>query len=222
MAISEKKIKERKLKRNLILDAAEKIVLRDGLDSFRMDDIATMAEVSKGTLYLYFKNKVEIVMALLSRCCLSLNEHLAKTIAKPGLGMDLIRDMCNLFFQFTSENPHFLKYVIYMEGNGLNSIMALKGTETIHEMEECDIKTFGFIRRALQIGMYDGSIDPELDPDLVAVHLMFALRGHLQFYIMRDQGLFMMPDNKLRSISLESLFSDFFRLFSRSIEPRKK
>ncbi len=52
---------------NQILVAAEQVVTDKGLDSLRMDDIADRTGLSKGTLYLYFKNKHDLMVAILER-----------------------------------------------------------------------------------------------------------------------------------------------------------
>jgi AcrR family transcriptional regulator len=50
-----------------ILDAAEKVFTHKGLDEARMDDIAEGTGLSKGTLYLYFKSKDDLIIAILER-----------------------------------------------------------------------------------------------------------------------------------------------------------
>ena len=54
-------------RKNQILDAAEQVFTKKGLDDARMDDIAEQTGLSKGTLYLYFKSKDELVIAILNR-----------------------------------------------------------------------------------------------------------------------------------------------------------
>ncbi len=50
-----------------IMDAAEQVFTHKGLDEARMDDIAEETGLSKGTLYLYFKSKDDLVIAILDR-----------------------------------------------------------------------------------------------------------------------------------------------------------
>ena len=50
-----------------ILNAAEQVFTKKGLDQARMDDIAVETGLSKGTLYLYFKSKDELIIAILDR-----------------------------------------------------------------------------------------------------------------------------------------------------------
>lgn len=54
-------------RREQILTAAETVVADNGLDSLRMDEVADRTGLSKGTLYLYFKNKHDLSLALLKR-----------------------------------------------------------------------------------------------------------------------------------------------------------
>ncbi len=50
-----------------ILEAAREVFARKGFHKARMEDIAARANLSKGTLYLYFKNKDALITALLDR-----------------------------------------------------------------------------------------------------------------------------------------------------------
>ena len=50
-----------------ILAAAAQLFASHHFHQARMEDIADLAEVGKGTLYRYFKDKEELYMALLSR-----------------------------------------------------------------------------------------------------------------------------------------------------------
>lgn len=50
-----------------ITEAATKVFAEQGFDKARMDDIASEANLSKGTLYLYFKSKDAIIKHLLDK-----------------------------------------------------------------------------------------------------------------------------------------------------------
>jgi AcrR family transcriptional regulator len=50
-----------------IISAAEDVFTRKGFDEARMDDIADKTGLSKGTLYLYFKSKDDLIIAILDR-----------------------------------------------------------------------------------------------------------------------------------------------------------
>src|ERR1700761_435768 len=52
-------------KRRQILDGARRVFLADGFDGASMNDIAKVAGVSKGTLYVYFPSKEALFAALI-------------------------------------------------------------------------------------------------------------------------------------------------------------
>ena len=54
-------------KRNQILDGARIVFTRMGFDAASMSDITREAGVSKGTIYVYFKNKEDLFLALIAR-----------------------------------------------------------------------------------------------------------------------------------------------------------
>lgn len=50
-----------------ILNAAETVLTKKGFEKTRMDDIAKETGLGKGTLYLYFKSKEELIVATIGR-----------------------------------------------------------------------------------------------------------------------------------------------------------
>jgi AcrR family transcriptional regulator len=54
-------------RKSQILNAAEEVLTRKGIADARMDDIAEETGLSKGTIYLYFKSKDELILAILDR-----------------------------------------------------------------------------------------------------------------------------------------------------------
>lgn len=64
-------------KRRAILDAAEKLVAENGMGGMTMGKVAIDADVATGTLYLYFKNKSNLLAVVNSRL-----NHESKTFRK--------------------------------------------------------------------------------------------------------------------------------------------
>jgi AcrR family transcriptional regulator len=54
-------------RKDQIMNAAEGVFSQKGFNDARMDDIAEETGLSKGTLYLYFKSKEDLVIAILDR-----------------------------------------------------------------------------------------------------------------------------------------------------------
>ena len=64
MGIQERKERERERRRQQIMVAAKRVFTDKGFSKATMEDIAKEAELSPGTLYLYFKNKDELYASL--------------------------------------------------------------------------------------------------------------------------------------------------------------
>jgi AcrR family transcriptional regulator len=65
--IQARKERERAAREELILDHAQRILLRDGFQNLNLDELAEAIEYSKGTLYLHFKTKEDIALAVVTR-----------------------------------------------------------------------------------------------------------------------------------------------------------
>ena len=77
MGIQERKEREKERRRQQIIVAAKKVFSDKGFNKATMEDIASEAELSPGTLYLYFKNKEELYASLSLRILQYLNLRLA-------------------------------------------------------------------------------------------------------------------------------------------------
>ncbi|MGD0232571.1 MAG: TetR/AcrR family transcriptional regulator [Syntrophorhabdales bacterium] len=63
MGVLERRKREREVRRELAIDAAMSIYEEDGYHSITMEKIAERSELSRAVLYLYFKNKEEILIS---------------------------------------------------------------------------------------------------------------------------------------------------------------
>jgi len=66
MNLSDRKLKERKVRQDLILDGALQVFKSKGIEGSTMDEIALEAGFGKATLYYYFKSKEEVFSAILT------------------------------------------------------------------------------------------------------------------------------------------------------------
>ena len=83
MGIQERKERERERRRQQIMVAAKRVFTDKGFTKATMEDIATEAELSPGTLYLYFKNKDELYASLSLRILQYLTIRLEHVNAEP-------------------------------------------------------------------------------------------------------------------------------------------
>jgi len=80
MGIQERKERERERRRQQIIVAAKRVFSSKGFNKTTMEDIAKEAELSPGTLYLYFKNKDELFSSLSLRILQYLNIRIEQVL----------------------------------------------------------------------------------------------------------------------------------------------
>ena len=75
---------DKELRRHAILDAAEKLFLKHPERMASVSEVATAAGLAKGTVYLYFPSKEEMLLALHERHVAHFFRALMKKLAEPG------------------------------------------------------------------------------------------------------------------------------------------
>src|SRR5215831_14435025 len=78
------KERQRQEREQLILQAADELLLERGYHDTSIDDIAARVGISKGTVYLHFDSKEDLVFALVERGMRQLQATLDDIVAAPG------------------------------------------------------------------------------------------------------------------------------------------
>ena len=93
-----------------IVNAALMTFSKSGYDRTRMDDVAEAAKVSKGRLYLYFKNKEELFYAISERNIAELKQQLSTLFT----GKENLKSSSENFYEnFRSNNTTDLEKVFF-------------------------------------------------------------------------------------------------------------
>jgi AcrR family transcriptional regulator len=104
MGISERKERERQIKKAAILDASVKLFKEKGFLNVTMNDIAAYAEVSPGSIYLQYKSKDDIYAAIADLGTVKVDELLEKHfILNKHLSLNDIKDIIKGFISIYSE-----------------------------------------------------------------------------------------------------------------------
>lgn len=87
-----------------ILDAAATLILRWGYNKTTLDDIARQARVARGTIYLHWKTREELLMALITRERLKVGEEIRQRMESDPAGMTL-RGLLKISMLAVMKNP---------------------------------------------------------------------------------------------------------------------
>ena len=90
--------------RDLILDATDRLLARYGYKKMTMDDLAQEVGIGKGTIYLHFPSKEEVVLSHVDRIVERLKVELAKIARGGGTPAARLRRMLvtRVMFRFDS------------------------------------------------------------------------------------------------------------------------
>jgi AcrR family transcriptional regulator len=163
MGSNERRAREKESLRRAILDAARELFVEQGFDAVSMRKIAERIEYSPTTLYLYFKDKDEILRALIEEGFVLLCACLeAERIDDPE---ERLRHGARRYFEFARTQPHY--YAIMFE------ICDDDFEQAIGPKPEIGTRAFGFIRSAVQDGQARGLFRTDI-PEPVLAHVIWA------------------------------------------------
>jgi AcrR family transcriptional regulator len=165
-----------------ILAAAREVLGRRGFAEMTMEEIAGAAGVAKGTLYLYFQSKDELIQALITQVGELMLQDIEAIVEASDPPPEKIRRVASLLLDYlVRERPLFPAYArdLLREGRG-----AAKGYwNRLQEMEE---KFVELVTRVFAEGIAQGLFIPA-NPRL----LTFLLRG-----LVRAVGYYQMSEGQ--------------------------
>jgi AcrR family transcriptional regulator len=109
MGIHERKEREKEHRKEEILDSAQKVFFEKGLLSATMDEIAEASELSKGTLYLYYKSKEDLYLAVMMRGMESLYGLLEQIISSGDSTVRKINRFLEMYNEFYCSHRSFFR-----------------------------------------------------------------------------------------------------------------
>ena len=212
MGIAERKEREKEQRKNDIIDAAERMFFSKGIAATTMDDIAEEAELSKGTIYLYFKSKEDLYLAIHYRGLHILKTMFEETVQQCKTGLEKVYSIGMAYYRFYKEHTDYFNALLYYESRELN-------LNDIDSMAfQCDHKgvdALNVLIEAIKIGINDGSIRPDIDPAKTAAILWGQTSGLIQLVHLRGDHL-----HSCHKICKEELLHYSFELIRYSLENR--
>jgi AcrR family transcriptional regulator len=180
MSIAERKIREKKQRENMILDAAQQVFFSKGFENSTMDDVATCAELSKGSLYNYFKNKNELCIGIVSRSLELLLEYMENAVADTqASGLELFISATSAFADFKQDHPkNYCALQSYRHHRGGCGSQSKFLGQTSNE----NARITEIFAEILRKGIKDGSIRQSVAPEDAATVLWGDMDGLLPGY----------------------------------------
>jgi AcrR family transcriptional regulator len=105
--IQARKERERAAREELILDHAQPMLLRDGFQNLNLDQLAEAVEYSKGTLYLHFKTKEDIALAVVTRALKERADFFERALKFQGRSRERVRAVGFACCHFAKVYPEY-------------------------------------------------------------------------------------------------------------------
>jgi AcrR family transcriptional regulator len=189
VGVYERKERERELRRKEIIDAAEKVFFLKGWKNATMDEVAEAAELSKGTLYLYYRNKDEIFLAINYRGVQILVDLFKKAILDAGNGLEKTFALGRAYYEFAKTYPDYYNALSYFELNELEFLDTDREESLATLCSDCGQQALQILIDALKEGVEDGSIRPGIDPKLVATILWGQTTGVIELLMLKGDHM---------------------------------
>jgi len=179
MGIAERKEREREQRRQAIINAGEEVFFSQGYETSTMEDVAKQAELSKGTLYLYFQSKDELHFSIMERGMAILMELMEKRMSNPKNGRETLRELGLALVDFSNLYPDYFNSLIFFQSRDVGQ----------QNLNESKVRSFMANRNSLTLlnetlirGMEDGSIRKDIPLAKLSTTLWAQMMGILVMY----------------------------------------
>ncbi len=114
MGTKERRTREKENLRAEILDAARELFVEEGYGNVSMRKIADKIEYSPTTIYLYFKDKSDLLVQICEETFASLAKKLEAIDAKYDDPIEGLKEGCRTYVNFGLKHPNHYKVVFIM------------------------------------------------------------------------------------------------------------
>ncbi len=172
-------VKKDKPKYRQIIDAAVIVIAENGYHQAQVSKIAKQAGVADGTIYLYFKNKEDILISLFQEKMGNFVENLQTKIAGLSTAAEKLLVLVESHFEMLS-NDHHLARVIQLELRQANIELRLELSDVLK----------GYLKvvdQILQEGIENGEFSPSLDIRLARQMIFGTIDETITTWVMNEQ-----------------------------------
>lgn len=215
MKTEERKTWEREQRTSRLTDIAQELFFSKGYDQTTMDDVAGAAGYTKRSIYFYFKDKEEMLLAVVLR-----GQRIFKSVLLMSLEECLLEDsrilsLGKAFYKFSIDHPEFFGLIMIYESR-IHEYYLPKGFVNDGSFRaQCQIISGEYgnlVIDAIQDDIDHSRIKTRLEARQLMLILWGQVFGVMQVILMRTR---MFQDSY--GITHEELFREFLRMAVRSL-----
>ncbi len=177
---------EKERRRAEILDAAEALYIRKGWAALTVEQVARSARLSRALVYVYFRDKEDLLFAIGERAMRMLRDRFMVAIAIPASGMDQVEAIGRAYLCYAYEFPHYFDFCSRFQSQ------SVAGDPNSNE-GACRVagdQAIDTVLQAVETGIRDGSIRADVnDPMMFAITLWAFTHGVIQLAMAKSADL---------------------------------
>lgn len=207
MSAKDRKAWERAQREQRIIDIAQEVFVSKGYERTTVPAIADAAGYNKRTIYLYFKDKEEIFLAVVLRCLQLLKDGLeiaAERVPEKRAGL---REFAWAFFCFSTDYPAFMDLIMLYESRHFVYHEADRPEHYGIRHAACQAvsdKISDRVTTAIEKGIARGVLVTDLAPRQLMLLLWGQIFGVVQILRIREKHF-----EKVFGLSRDALFEQF-------------
>jgi len=201
---------EKERRRAEILDAAEALYRQKGWAALTVDQVARSARLSRALVYVYFRDKEDLLFAIGERAMRLLRDRFVAAIATPASGLDQVEAIGRAYMGYAYEFPHYFDFCSRFQSHSV----ATDHSSNVGACQAAGDQAIGTVVQAVATGIRDGSMRPDIsDPMMFAMTLWAFTHGIIQLAMAKG------PELARRGVALPA-FSDHAFLLIRRMAQR--
>lgn len=210
MGTDERRKRERRQRMEMILDAAAALIFSKGIDETSMDEIAEKAELSKGTLYLYFHSKKDLVAGLCNKGLNKLKSAFEKAVSTQKTGEEQLVAIGRAYFEFAEKDPDYYDLILYCFAEKQH--VDLDRDPQFQFCHQTGHAIHQITATAIRAGLADGTVHTKYHPMELALLLWGQTTGVIQ--ILQQNKIHIEKDF---NIKIQRMIDIYFELIRNSI-----
>jgi TetR/AcrR family transcriptional regulator len=209
--LAERRQEEKERRRAEILDAAEAVCAVVGWDDMTMDQVARKARLSRALLYVYFKDKQDLLFGLCERALGILGQRFLEAVSRQKRGFEQMLAIGRAYVAFSQEFPVYFEVVARCEVLTPDPEVESNEAAVLHRGDQAR----GLMVSVIERGIRDGSIRADVgDPKVVSTVLWGFTHGVLQLASTKANVL------AHEGVNMKDLIEQALLMCGRSLEAR--
>lgn len=205
MGIVERKERDREEMRDLILQAARGLFLSKGYEKTSIRNIADAIEYSPGTIYLYYKDKNELLFALHEEAFTKMTKELSQVSSIQDAFARLV-EMGHRYIKYAIDNPEMYDLMFIMQA-------PMDDLACRDEHWEDGLKAFGLLEAVIKDCIRAGYFK-EQDVETTALTIWSYMHGLVTIYLKDRMKMF--ADNR-ETERMQQSFALFIKMIRASL-----